>query len=198
MTMPALSRVLSRSVLLALPLLFAGVAVASEGHGPPMTKIALHAFNLLALLALLGFLARKAIRDGLQTRASTIRTAIEASDKALAAAQARHAELEARVSGLEHHLAELRQEAEVEAGRERARLIARADAECQNIAESAKRSIRGETDRVRTALRRQAAELAVQLASEQVSARINDADHARLAREFLGAIAAERKEVGHG
>jgi F0F1-type ATP synthase membrane subunit b/b' len=191
-------RVLQRAALVAVPLAFVGVAAASDGHGPPWTKIGLHAFNLVALLAVLGFLARKAIRDGLATRTATIRTAIEASDKALAAAQARFTDLEAQVAGLEHHLADMRKEAEVDAGREREHLLARADAECANIAESAQRSIRGETDRARTAVRRHAAELAVQLASEQVAARINDADHARLTREFLSAVSAETNEVGHG
>ncbi len=185
-------------VLALLPLLaLSGVAMASgDGHHIPLQKIGLHALNLVILLGLVGFLTRKMIRDGLADRAATIKAAIESSDKALAAAQEKADALEAKAAGFEQLLAEMRTEAEVEATAERARLLEKADAEAAAIQSGASRSIRNEVERARNTLRREAAELAVQLAADQVAARISDDDHARLARDFLGALKAD--EVKHG
>jgi F-type H+-transporting ATPase subunit b len=189
----AMVRTLAVAPLLAL----SGVALAGGDGHVPLEKIGLHALNLVILLGVLGFFTRKMIRDGLANRAANIRTAIEASDKAHAAAKERYAELESKVAGLEGHLAEMRQEAEVEAAAERDLLIEKADAESAAIKASVARTVRGETARVRTALRRHAAELAVSLAAEQVAASITDADHVRLTRDFLGTVQGG-SEVSHG
>jgi F-type H+-transporting ATPase subunit b len=172
------------------------VALAG-GDGIPLQKIGLHALNLVILLGLIGFLTRKMIKDGLANRAANIRNAIEASDKAQAAAQERFSELEAKLAGLETHLAEMRQEAETEAAAERTLLLEKADKEAAAIKAGVARTVKAETDRARTTLRRHAAELAVKLAAEQVAASITDEDHVRLTRDFLGTVQGG-SEVSHG
>ena len=187
---------LRRAVVLAPALAFSGVALAG-GDGIPLQKIGLHALNLAIFIGVIGFLTRKMVKDGLANRAANIRIAIEASDRALAAAEARHTELEATLAGLESHLAQMRQEAENDAAAERAMLLEKADAETASIKANVARTIRGETQRARSGLRQHAAELAVQLAAEQVAASITDDDHARLTRDFLGTVQGG-SEVSHG
>lgn len=188
-----LVRALSLTPLLALT----GVALAGGDGHIPLEKIGLHALNLVILLGVIGFFTRKMIRDGLANRAANIRTAIEASDKAHAAARERYAELETRLAGLEGELADMRREAEVEAAAERDLLIAKAETEAAAIKSGVARIVRGESARVRTALRRHAAELAVELAAEHVVASITDDDHVRLTRDFLGTVQGG-SEVSHG
>ena len=187
---------LRRAVVLAPALALSGVALAG-GDGIPLQKIGLHALNLAIFIGVIGFLTRKMVKDGLANRAANIRIAIEASDRALAAAEARHTELEATLAGLESHLAQMRQEAENDAAAERAMLLEKADAETASIKANVARTIRGETQRARSGLRQHAAELAVQLAAEQVAASITDDDHARLTRDFLGTVQGG-SEVSHG
>lgn len=192
-----IKRTMSRTLAVAPLLALSGAALAGGDGHIPLEKIGLHALNLVILLGVIGFFTRKMIRDGLANRAANIRTAIEASDKAYASAKVRYAELEGKVSGLEGHLAEMRKEAELEAAAERDLLIAKADAEAAAIQASVARTVRGESARARTALRRHAAELAVALAAEQVAASITDADHVRLTRDFLGTVQGG-SEVSHG
>jgi F-type H+-transporting ATPase subunit b len=191
-----LKTLVKRSAALAPLLALSGVALAG-GDGIPLQKIGLHALNLVILLGLIGFLTRKMIKDGLANRAANIRNAIEASDKAQAAAQERYAELEAKLAGLETHLAEMRQEAEAEAAAERTLLLEKADKEAAAIKAGVARTVRNETARARNTLRRHAAELAVKLAAEQVAASITDDDHVRLTRDFLGTVQGG-SEVTHG
>lgn len=183
-------------ILVLLPLVALSTAAFAGGDGIPLQKIGLHALNLVILLGLIGFLTRKMIKDGLGNRAAEIRTAIEASDTALAAAQQKADALEAKAAGFEQLLAEMRAEAEAEAKAERDTLLAKADAEAESIKAGATRSIRNESERARNTLRREAAQLAVELAAEQVAARISDDDHTRLTRDFLGALKGD--EVKHG
>jgi F-type H+-transporting ATPase subunit b len=185
-------RVATLAPLLALP----AVALAG-GDGIPLEKIGLHAINLVVLLGVLGFFTRNMIKDGLANRAATIRTAIEASDKAQAAAQERYAELEATLAGLEGQLAQMRRDAEAEAANERTMLLEKADSEAAAIKANVARTIQAESERARSGLRQHAAELAVTLAAEQVAASITDEDHVRLTRDFLGTVQAG-SEVSHG
>lgn len=174
-----------------------GAALAGGEGGIPFEKIGLHALNLVILLGVLGFVTRKLVRNGLVSRAANIRDAIEASDRAQAAARERFAALETRLAGLEGELASMRQEAEVEAAAERALLIEKADAEAAAIQANVARTVQTEAEQARQRLRRHAAELAVQLAAEQVTGSITDDDHVRLTRAFLASVQ-EGSEVSHG
>ncbi|MEC7947439.1 MAG: ATP synthase F0 subunit B [Myxococcota bacterium] len=180
------------------PLLAAsGVALAGGDGGIPFEKIGLHALNLVILLGVLGFVTRKLVRNGLIRRAANIREAIEASDRAQAAARERYAALETRLAGLEGQLATMRQEAETEAAAERALLIEKADIEAAALRANVARTVQAEAERARQRLRRHAAELAVQLAADQVVGSITDDDHVRLTRAFLASVQ-EGSEVSHG
>jgi F-type H+-transporting ATPase subunit b len=186
-------------------LLVAPAALAGGGGGEIPSDlgsagplIAQHAFNLAVLLGGLFIVVRKPIAAALVARREGISAAIEAAAQAEAKAKARAAELEAKVAGLEAELAALRAEADRNAALEREELLTRARAEAASLEASAGRTIRDETDKAIAALRAEAAAQAVQLAAAQVQARITDADHARLDRQFLTSVSGSAAPVPHG
>jgi F-type H+-transporting ATPase subunit b len=194
---PVIYSTLTRALAVTPLLVAPGVALAAGDGSIPLEKIGMHALNLLVFVGVVGFLTRKMIKDGLANRAANIRTAIEASDKAYAAARERYTALEAKVAGLEGQLADLRREAEAEAEAERTHLLSKADAEAAGIKSGVARAVQAEVAQARSSLRRHAAELAVSLAAEQVAQSITADDHVRLTRDFLGTVQ-EGSEVSNG
>jgi len=153
-----------------------------------LDKLLLHAFNLALLVGLILFFVRRPIADALRTRALTIRKELTDSARARDEAHQHHEEVAARLVAIETEIQALRNEAIAEAAILEAKLIERANDESERIAEGAERKIRDEAQRARLELRRDAVELAVELAESALRDRIGDADQQRLAREFLNAI----------
>lgn len=151
-------------------------------------SVGLHAINLVILMAALYFAAGKTLKALMKDRASGIRKEITESAKELDQARKQYEELEARLGRFEDELEAMRANAEALAKDEEAKLIERANAQAARIAESAERSIRDEANRARNALRRDAVELAVDLAQTVLNKQVKAADQKRLAREFLDAL----------
>lgn len=186
--------------ILTLFLLSTSVAMAAGGpdEGFPAFQLVAHGVNLLFLVGLIAWFAGPAIKDALANRATNTRRELEEAAAGKQQAQARYEELEARLSGFEQELARLRAEAEQNVQREVEAIHSRAERDAQLIGESARRSINDEVARARQALRKDAVDLAVEVATKQVQAEIGQADHDRLGQEFLGAVKAEQEEVSHG
>jgi F-type H+-transporting ATPase subunit b len=150
--------------------------------------VGLHAFNLALLLAIIYFLAGKTLRQALKDRATGIRKNLADSAKELDQAKKRYEELEARLGRFEDELVTMRANAQELADEEEVKLIERAKAQAVRIADSAERSIRDEANRARNSLRKEAVELAVELAQTVLSKQVKAADQKRLARDFLEAL----------
>ena len=82
----------------------------------------------------------------------------------------------------------MKENAETEAQSEQQAILARAEEDAARIAESAQRSIRDETERARQALRREVAELSVDLAREKLSSSVTSDDQNRLAGDFIDTV----------
>ena len=186
--------------LWAMPL----VALAEEGHavegaaeGIPWGPIALHAFNLAVLLAVLAWFAGPKIRDALGNRAANVKRAIDEATAARKDARTRFDALEARLSGFEGELASMRDKAEADARREAESIAARGERDAAAIAESAERSIQDQVRKARVSLREHAVDLAVDLARERVKGEIGAEDQHRLAGDFLEVVKQGDNGVGH-
>ena len=185
---------LRKTLLLALPvLLVASPALAAGGgggddHGVPWMAIGQHAVNLAVLLGFLAFVLRNKVPDALRARKAAVAEDIAGAHQARDAARARAAEIEARLAGFEQELAGMRTEAEEEATRERALILAKADAAAANVAAGAKRAIEAETRRAQQTLRADAAALAVRLAADQIKQQFTAEDDQRLTGDFLDTI----------
>lgn len=180
----------------------ASAALAGGGGGDhsglPLKEIALHAVNLVVLLGVLGYFARGKIGPALDARRSQIAHDIEAAGKAEAEAKAQIDAIHHKLAGFEAELAALRAEAERGAADEHAAIVRKAQEEAAGLRRAAARSIADEVERARTSLRAEAAKAAVELATRAVVDQINDQDHQRLDREFLGAVSGGAQGVRNG
>jgi len=180
-----------RFLLMVTLLLAPGVALASGDGGMPTQKIIFHAINLLILIGGLYYFAGGPIRDALKGRAGSVRTDLDQAQKAQAEAKARYEEIEARLGSLATQVEEMKHKAAADAEAEARDIDARATRDVALIGEAAERSIRNETERARQLLRREAAELAVDLAGQQLKSRIGAAENAQLTRQFIHAVEAD-------
>lgn len=163
----------------------------SDSDGYVVMKLVQHAFNLTILIGLLVYFGRRPIGDALKTRAAELRKELTEAARARDEAQAKFAELNARLEKFEDEVAKMKADAQADARAEEARLIARAQAEAARIAESADRTIADELRRARVALRDDAVALAVELAEGTLRGQVQGDDQRRLARQFLDTLSAE-------
>ncbi len=142
-------------------------------------------FNLALVIGILIWATRKPLGNFFSGRTRRIREQLEEALKARKDAEARLAEMEARMSRLDDELREIRHSAEMEAGLEYRRLVEAAEVEAEKTLERARTEIEGMTRTARQELKKQAAELAVKLAEESVREEISDADQERLMARFV-------------
>lgn len=157
-----------------------------------------HLFNLALILGVIGYLARRPVLDAIKTRAHDIRKEITETARARDEARQRHEELGARLSKFEDEVAQMKAQAADDAKQEEQKLIERARTEAERIRQTAERSIRDEVTRAQIALRKEAVDLAVQLAEQTLRSEVGPDDHKRLARQFLDSIGNPTTGTHHG
>ncbi len=187
-----MTRALTLLVLLALP------ATAFAAGGQPegwLKAVAFHAINVALFIGAIVYLTRNMVPDALKNRAGRIEKELDESNRLRREAQARYDELEARLNRFESEFEEMRAEAARASEREVAMIDDRAVQEAAAIRASAEKSIRDEVTAARTALHKQAVELALQVAEEQLRGRISAADQDRMAQDLLGTV---KEANGHG
>jgi F0F1-type ATP synthase membrane subunit b/b' len=144
--------------------------------------------NLAIFVAILSYILRKPMTSFFETRRAAILAELEKAKREKNDAEAKLAEVEARLSRLEADQAEIRAESEREAEAEYARVIARAEQEARTIAETADREIESALKAARADLQRFAAEKAVDLAEATIRSEMNDADRSRMVEQYAAQI----------
>ncbi len=145
-------------------------------------------FNLVLVVALLVWVARKPLAAFFTARSQGIRDQLAEAQKARLDAERRLAEIDARMSSMEAELAEIRATAEREARDEYQRVVADADKDAQKIVERARREIDGLTRAAQLELKEHTAALSVELAREKIRDELTDADRRRLFARFVGKL----------
>jgi F-type H+-transporting ATPase subunit b len=163
-------------------------AAGGAGDPPDYNAIAFHLINFVLFVSLLTFLLRGKLKDALANRAVRVKGDIDESNRLRKEAQQRFEELEARLDGFESELATMKTDAVTNAEAEHKNILERAEDDAARIAESAQRSIRDETDRARQALRREVAELSVDLARDKLSKNVTADDQSRFAGDFIDTV----------
>jgi len=169
-------------------LLLVDTALAAGGEGPPLTEIGIHAINFVLLYTVLFFLARKPVAELLKGRQAEIKKALDDGNAALKAAEDRHSELDSRLAHFDKLVEDMKAQAKSDADNERVAMRRKTKADIVSLQALTERTIREETRNARAALQREAVDLAVQIAEESLRKQITDADHQRLAGEFLVAV----------
>ncbi len=177
------------TLLSAAALFPEGVAAASAGGaGWGWLETIGRWFNLLLLLGVVGyFLRERAIlffgerREGIRKQKEEAQAARQDSQRKLKAVQA-------RIQNLDNELEQIRAQARIAAEAERQRIIDQADKEARRILSQAQREIEGLRRTLRRDLKGYAAQLAVELAEQQIRKGMSPADERRAINRFLGEL----------
>jgi len=169
--------------LLALP------AYAADPSASGMQSFVWPAVNLVILLAVLVYFARKPLQAYFEKRRSDIAGELQSSADELATAESTYAKWQRRMIDLEGELDEIRATSRQRAEAERERIIEDARATAERVQRDATTAIELELRRAREILREEATQLAIELAGERLSREVTEADRDRLIDEFIGLIA---------
>jgi len=171
-------------VLLAAP---ASAESGGEHGGSLFWQVA----NLLLLLAVLIYFARKPVLGYLAGRRDAIANNLDAAAQLLAEAERRLAEWNQKAASLDQEVAAIRAATKRAAEAERDRILADARVTADRIRQSARAVAERELQQAREVLRGEAADLAVELAAKILREQVNESDRARLVDEFIERIESE-------
>jgi F-type H+-transporting ATPase subunit b len=179
-------------LLLAGSLLAPGAVFAAEGEGGWGIVLTLgRIFNLAIVIGSLVWVARKPLANFVSNRTQMIREQLAEAQAARKEAEAKLAEIESRMSGLDVELREIKEQAEKEAREEYERLVATAERDAERLIARARDEIEGMTRAAQLELKGHVAELSVRLAEEKIQREITDQDHARLFSGFVAKVGGE-------
>jgi F-type H+-transporting ATPase subunit b len=181
--------VITRSAITLFSFLLALPAYASDQSADGLQSFIWPAVNLVILLAVLVYFARKPLQAYFEKRRSDIAGELQSSADELATAESTYAKWQRRMIDLEGELDEIRATSRQRAEAERERIIQDARATAERIQHDATIAIELELRRAREILREEATQLAIELAGERLSREVTEADRDRLIDEFIGLIA---------
>ncbi len=148
-------------------------------------------FNLAVVVGILVWVARKPLANFYAARTQAIRERLAEALAARQEAEAKLAEMQARMSRLDDELREIREKAEKEAREEYERLVAAAARDAEKIIERAREEIEGMTRAAQKELMAHTAELSVRLAEEKIRREITPEDRSRLFSGFVTKLGGE-------
>jgi F-type H+-transporting ATPase subunit b len=178
--------------ILAVVVVIAGIlAVASPalaaggGSGPSASELMWQAVNLVLLLGVLFFVARKPITAYFAERREQIKNDIKSADKLFAESKKQFSEWQGKLVELEAEVQTIRDETRQRAQDERDQIVAAAHDSAERIRSDAVAAVDQELRRAQVELREEAANLAVDLAASIITEQVDDRDRDRLLDEFI-------------
>lgn len=144
--------------------------------------------NFLILAGVLGYLLRKPLARFFAERLDTIHEGLEEGRRALAASEAKVAEVEAKLRNLEREIADFRHHSELEMQAERERLRQAAEQDAQRVMEFAQAQIEAAVRAAKLELKRYAAGQAVELAESVIQRRLDDPTRHQLVNRFVAEL----------
>ena len=148
--------------------------------------------NLVLVIAVLVWAARKPLANFFAARTQGIRQQLEEAQAARREAEARLAEIEKSMSSLDDELRRIRETAELEAQEEHRRLVAAAERDAGKLIDRARQEIEGMTRAARLELKGHVAELSVQLAKQRIQSEMTEEDQRRLFDRFVEKVGGRR------
>jgi F-type H+-transporting ATPase subunit b len=160
-------------------------SVAFAAGGSVGTTSIFHAINLVALLALLIYFARKPMQKMLAERKAQVTSELEEARRLHEEARQMLANYESRLSGLEVEKAAILKEYKDLGQAEKERIVAEAKRQAEKITKDAEMTVQGEIQRARHALEAEVVQLATDLAEEKLRQRLDAGAQARLFDAYL-------------
>lgn len=181
--------------------LFAGVALAAGGEKSDeeiLKETLFQGVNLILLLGVLFYVARKPVAEYFATRRSDIRAELDEAASLLTQAEQRNAELQRRLVDLSSEITEIQETATQRADTEAEQILADARATAERIRRDASAAVDQELRRAQAALREEAADLAVEIATRKLQDQVSDGDRERLVDEFIMHVEPASGRTGGG
>ncbi len=141
--------------------------------------------NFLIFAAILRKYALPAVRDTIRQRRDKIVQALNEAKRAKEEAEALRAEYEQKLAGLAAEQQRLQAQALEAAEREKSRILEEASRAAERLQVEARRIAQRELAEARRMLRQEVAEQAVRLATEMVTARLNQNDQRRFVQNLV-------------
>ncbi len=176
---------------IALTLFFVGMAGVAQAAGAEKTDAELmkeaiwQGINLILIIGVIWYFGRGPISEFFSGRREGIRNELAESADLLRQAEIRNSELQRKLVDLASEVASIKTTATARAQEEAARILSDAEATAERIRTDAKAAIEQELNRAKSKLRDEAADLALQLASQKLKDNVGDADRDRLIDEFI-------------
>ncbi len=144
--------------------------------------------NMIAFIALLGWLIGRPAKGALTDRTASIQGAAEEARTRREKADRVAADIQARLAQLEEELKSIRERAESEGERQKRELIAAAEAEAARILQNARSEVDNRLKHARHELTDYAGQLASQRAEQILRDRITAEDQAKIFKESLNEV----------
>ncbi len=180
----------------AVTLGLAAPAGAAGDEGDPLGAFFYEALNILILMVVLVYFARKPIRVFFADRREQIDSDLKSAAQLHTEAELRNAQWQRKLIELESELDGIRTTARERAEAERERILSDASAAAERIRNEARAAVGQELRRARAKLREEASDLAVSIAADTLRDRVTREDRDRLLDEFIETIEREGSNAG--
>ena len=175
------------------PLLAAAPPAEKAEEGGSSHELLFETINFILLAGLIVYLYRKRGKAFFDERSDTIRKSLEEGRLALEKSQARLADAEKRLAGLQDEVQALKQKAEAEIADEQERIRQAAEDEAERIDEFAKARILAETNAAKLELKDYVVEQALEQARGKIQQRMDEESRKRLVGYFLADLNSKTK-----
>ncbi|HET9179137.1 MAG TPA: ATP synthase F0 subunit B [Terriglobia bacterium] len=175
------------------PLLAAAPPAEQAEEGATSHELLFEAINFVLLAGFLVYLYRKRGRRFFGERSDTIRRSLEEGRQALERSQARLAEAEKKLAGLQVEVRALKDQAEAEIAGEQERMRQAADEEAHRIEEFARTRILAATNSAKLELKDYAVKQALEQARGKIQQRMDEESRKKLLDLFLTDLGSKAK-----
>ncbi|MBW2274025.1 MAG: F0F1 ATP synthase subunit B [Deltaproteobacteria bacterium] len=173
-------------------------AAGDAAHGPTTMELVWQAVNLVTVLAVIIYLARKPVAAFFSDRRTGIKSDIDGAAELLQQAETQYTEWQRKLIDLTGEMDEIREGARQRAEDERDQILAEARDTADRIRRDAVAAVDQELRRARAELRQEAADLAVDFADKLLQESVNDGDRDRLLDEFITRVEPGTSPSGTG
>jgi len=178
-------------------LLLAAPALAASEGGDPVKEMIFQTINLILILGIIGYFARKPVITYFAERRDQIRGDLDSAAELLSEAETRNSELQRRLVDLQSEIEEIRESTRRRAEEDSERILAEANKAAERIQNDAAAAVSQELQRAQAALRAEAANLALEVAGEILREQVGEGDRDRLLDEFITRVEPGSKTTGH-
>ena len=141
--------------------------------------------NFLLLLAVMYFVMYKPLAKTMKQRKDTIKNNIETAEALKAEAEKAKADISAELAKSREAAQEIIARAEKTGEAQKNEIVAEAKAEAQKLIDKAHAEVQEEKEKALTAIRDEAASLAIMAASKLIDRSLTDADHKKIVDKYI-------------